>query len=273
MKRLLILSVTAAVAACGGQSPSAPEDGSEPTVAQTPASEPAPPPANASGTTQPEDAGAPSAGQNDAAMPTYSGFGNEPGWRVDISNDQLAISLDYGHSQISGPLPALQELADDGRRYQAQIGDHAVQVDIHPGLCVDDMSGMPRPDQMELQVDGRQFSGCAGDPRDLLADGEWRVLELDGQAINEGQNGSLLFDRDDRVSGRAFCNRFSAGYTLTGEGLTIGPAAATKMACEAEAMALEQRFLALIGQVSRFAIDDGDLILHTATGAALRARR
>ena len=208
----------------------------------------------------------------DTAATIYIASGNEPGWQLQISGDRH-LSLDTV-SASAGPLPAMDAQAGNGRRYRGELEGHALQLDIRPGPCQDDMTGMPRPDTVRLQLDQRQLHGCGGDPRDLFAGGGWHIVAMDGQAVADGQQGSLEFDREGRVSGRAFCNRFSAAYQLTGEGLTIGPAAATKMACEPPAMDLERRLLDLLSQVTRFSIDDErQLVLHTGGGAALTARR
>lgn len=280
MERLLIWICMGALVACSEPAPSGAGQGIAPDSPSSPAAEPPPasaPEAGGSEIVAPQTgdmAGEVAAGEPDQDQAdTYVGTGNEPGWRVDIGADRIALSLDYGDRQLAGPLPAVAEPSDGGRRYQAELDGSAIQVDIQPGPCQDDMSGMPRPDRVRLQVDDRILHGCGGDPRDLFTGDEWRIVALDGQDIPDQQHGSLQFDRAERVSGRAFCNRFSASYALTGESLTIGPAAATKMACEADAMALEQRLLALLDQVTGFTIEDGHLALHTATDIALMARR
>lgn len=273
MERLLLWACVGALAACGGPPPANQDEASAPASA-SPAAVPAPVPGAGDVDEDTGPAGGEAdTGSTDDQADTYVGTGNEPGWRVDIGSEQLAISLDYGDRRLAGPVPAVEELADGSRSYQTELDGHAIQVNIQPGPCQDDMSGLFRPDHMQLQVDDRQLRGCAGDPRDLFTGDPWRIVAMDGQEIAEDQHGSLQFDRQDRVTGRAFCNRFSAAYNLTGEGLSIGQAAGTKMACEPVAMALEQRFLALIGTVTRFSLDDADLVLHTADGAILRARR
>lgn len=281
MQRLLIWIFLGALAACSGTAPTGQATGSPP-EAQPPTGAGTPPPtvagdeAAAGPVTDNSSAQVPAAGQagQDAAATIYIASGNEPGWQLQISGDRLSLSLDYGERHLAGPLPAMDAQAGNGRRYRGELEGHALQLDIRPGPCQDDMTGMPRPDTVRLQLDQRQLHGCGGDPRDLFAGGGWHIVAMDGQAVADGQQGSLEFDREGRVSGRAFCNRFSAAYQLTGEGLTIGPAAATKMACEPPAMDLERRLLDLLSQVTRFSIDDErQLVLHTGGGAALTARR
>jgi len=69
--------------------------------------------------------------------------------------------------------------------------------------------------------------------------------------VPEGVMVTIEFGKEGRVSGRSGCNRFSGGYTLTGEGLSFGPLRVTRMACPEPQMETEQRFLDLIQKVSR----------------------
>jgi heat shock protein HslJ len=78
---------------------------------------------------------------------------------------------------------------------------------------------------------------------------------------------TLKFGEDGRLSGRAACNRYTAGYELGGEGLTIERPAVTRMACREPRLMLEGRFLQLLKSVNRFDIgEDGELILIGASG-------
>lgn len=73
--------------------------------------------------------------------------------------------------------------------------------------------------------------------------------------------------KDGTVSGSAGCNTFRASYTLAGDQLTIGPAAATRKACLGTGvMQQEQEFLAALATTTRWAIDGGMLELHRADG-------
>ena len=64
-----------------------------------------------------------------------------------------------------------------------------------------------------------------------------------------------------RLAGSAGCNKFNAAYDLSGEGLSIGPAAVTRMACPAALMEQEGRFLATLGRITRFDIDPTGALL------------
>ena len=87
---------------------------------------------------------------------------------------------------------------------------------------------------------------------DIAATG-WRLVQLTGDsaqlAIPADVQADVTWDRaDGRFLGSSGCNRFSARGTLRGARLAVGPALGTKRACtSAEATAVEQRFLTLLG--------------------------
>lgn len=67
-------------------------------------------------------------------------------------------------------------------------------------------------------------------PSDLIAVA-WRPTHLGDMPLPDDTRMRLQFDADGQLSGNGGCNRFSGGFQLDGEKLTIGPVAATRMAC------------------------------------------
>jgi heat shock protein HslJ len=134
------------------------------------------------------------------------------------------------------------------------------------------MSGMPYPQRVRVEIEGEQLLGCGGDPARLLQGGEWVVEDILGGGIIDRSRVTLRFWQDGRLTGRASCNNLMGQYQLSGEGLAIGQAATTRMACSPALMEQEQRVLNSLAQVQRFDIDDtGALLLYTSEGA-LKAR-
>jgi heat shock protein HslJ len=75
------------------------------------------------------------------------------------------------------------------------------------------------------------------------------------------------------MAGSGGCNRWFASFDLMGEGLGIGPAGATMMACAPPVMDRERRFFAALAKVTGFDIGaDGALILLGPEGAVITAR-
>lgn len=125
-----------------------------------------------------------------------------------------------------------------------------------------------------LMDNGLTLNGCGGDPAALLQGGEWVVEDLRGGGIVDRSRITLNFGTDGRVGGAASCNRYTAAYALSGEGLTISKAAATMMACAPALMQQERLFLDLLAQVRHFTLDaTGALVLHAADGRTISARR
>ena len=95
--------------------------------------------------------------------------------------------------------------------------------------------------------------------------GEWSVVEINGERAPEGL--SLAFE-EGTVGGFSGCNNFNAGWSVNGELLEIGPAAATRKACPELEMGTELRFLEALGRVDHFYAEADMLVLFDATGAA-----
>lgn len=66
--------------------------------------------------------------------------------------------------------------------------------------------------------------------------GDWRTR-------TNGVVQTITFAEDGTVSGNAGCNRFTGTYTTDGSDISIGPLAATLMACEENVMNAEATFL------------------------------
>ncbi|WP_034298226.1 META domain-containing protein [Herbaspirillum sp. RV1423] len=109
-----------------------------------------------------------------------------------------------------------------------------------------------------------------------LAMSRWELTSWPGHDIPHGDNGEpvILNFQDDgaqaSVSGRAWCNRFSAPYVLRdGSRLTIGHAAATRMACAGKAMDFEAAFLDKLQALERYKINGKTLQLFAVDGEVM----
>jgi len=193
--------------------------------------------------------------------------GNEPGWVMTAGPEGLALSTEAGDA-AAGALPPAR-LAAQAISWTIPGGPTLV---LSPALCADTMTGMPYPLTASVRRDGRTLTGCAGDPATLLA-GDWRITALADATLPQGAEGSLRFE-DGRVSGRSFCNSFNASATLSGEGLRLGPAAATRMACATDQMAAEGTLLGALAKVDRFDITpEGHLHLLGGDRLLIEAQR
>jgi heat shock protein HslJ len=80
---------------------------------------------------------------------------------------------------------------------------------------------------------------------------------------------SISFAADGKVGGFGGCNRFFGGYTQQGEDLSFSALGATRMACPAGVMKLEQEFFAMLGAVRAARIEASELVLIDASGKEL----
>lgn len=76
------------------------------------------------------------------------------------------------------------------------------------------------------------------------------------------------FGADGTISGSGGCNTYSGTYSTTDpDQLTIGPVAATEMACPEPAMEIEQMYFAALGKVATYRIEGTTLTLRDSAGA------
>ncbi|KFI32823.1 lipoprotein [Haematobacter missouriensis] len=96
--------------------------------------------------------------------------------------------------------------------------------------------------------------------------------DIGGSGIIDGSHVTLAF-ANGRVSGRAGCNGYFAGYELTGESLRFQQAGATMMACAPALMDQERKFLDALASVTDFDFsNDGALLLKAGNETVLKAR-
>lgn len=205
-----------------------------------------------------------------AVPDTFSAGGNEPFWRVSLAQDQLTFD-EPGKTSQAVPYQ-VQSRQPLGLTLTAELANGPVTLAVERQLCRDSMTGMPHPYQVELNRNGRTLAGCGGDPRQLLQGVEWVVESIDGEGMVDDTRATINFLADDRIAGRASCNRFMGGYEVTGEGLGISRLASTMMACQPEVLAQERRFMGSLEQVRSADFNaDGALVLTTTEGGTIRA--
>lgn len=208
-----------------------------------------------------------------AVIRTYSARGNEPFWLVQADATEVRWSTaDHVAADVFTGLTRTTRA--DGFALTATREGGALALSANATVCRDSMTGMPHPDTVVVQVDGREFTGCGGNPIDVLTPNAWTVAGIGGVAMS-GRPPTMQFSADGQASGFAGCNRWTSSAVLSGAGLRIGMAAATRMAClDDTASKQESDFLAALGRVTRFDIDtNGDLLLKAGDETVIRATR
>ncbi len=85
----------------------------------------------------------------------------------------------------------------------------------------------------------------------------WKLVELNGEVVASNQLPSLSLNAADHtVSGMAGVNRLSGTFTQQGPSLTFGALATTKMAGPEAQMKVEASYLAMLGRVTSWKIEN-----------------
>lgn len=191
----------------------------------------------------------------------YRASGNEPFWDIVITDDSLQFAL-LGQDTLRAERPEA-ELRDGGWHFDATNRDRPFAIRIVEQRCNDTMSGRPFPHLVEVYAEGTTYAGCGGDTAVLLTDTQWRVVELDGAPVLPDESPTLNFAADGSLTGSGGCNQYRSTYAITGEGIRLGPALATRMACAIPEMNTQEvNFFARLEEITRFDIaEDGRLLL------------
>ena len=197
----------------------------------------------------------------------FRALGHEPAWHLDLDDTTLALTLDFGAQEVTRPAPAPQ-LLPEGVLY----GADDIELRLTRALCRDIATGMPHPFTVRVAHGDAVLRGCGGAPESLLTASTWQVTEIDGAPPGQTQRPLILRLAEGRLAIDAPCNQMAGGYELTGEGLRLGPMAATMMLCPDPVMQTEAALAAALDGIDRFDItEDGALALIAADRPRLLA--
>lgn len=202
----------------------------------------------------------------------FEATGNEPFWHARV----LVNILEFNRPYDSGE-PEQVELETTvanrhGREFRGELDGQELTLKVARQLCEDTMSGSQFPAQVRLELNGEVFKGCGGDPERLFRGAEWVVEDLAGTGIIDRSRMTIEFLDENRIAGRASCNRYGGSYELTGEGVSFSSLYSTKMACAPALMNQEDQFLKLLSEVKLASIGrNGELILTTVSGEKITA--
>ena len=113
--------------------------------------------------------------------------------------------------------------------------------------------------------------GCVNTSKDIklspqaqLNGTSWQLGKIGDQPVEEGTQPTLQFTQSGQVSGSGSCNRFSGTVTLSGESISFGPLAATKMACADSINAQETQYFYALSTAQRFVLQGNSLQIYTS---------
>ena len=99
-----------------------------------------------------------------------------------------------------------------------------------------------------------------------LAGSEWRPREIAGIAVSGEPEMMVRFGGDGLLQGHGGCNRFFGSYSLSNDGLEIGPIGSTRMACPQPVMDRELSFMQALENARRFTRERFELRLTDDAG-------
>jgi uncharacterized membrane protein len=92
----------------------------------------------------------------------YRAIGNEPGWTLEIRNQESIILItNYGSTrhEFTLPKPEIDE-TNKITRYQSKDSGHEVLLTISGEACLDTMSGEEFSSKATVTLDGKMLQGC-----------------------------------------------------------------------------------------------------------------
>ena len=96
----------------------------------------------------------------------------------------------------------------------------------------------------------------------------WLAEDIDGRGVVDRARSTMDFTKAGQVSGLAACNRYFGPVSLSGDAITFGNLAATRMMCPDTLMDQEQRFLQALSISKRFELThEGQILLIYASGS------
>jgi heat shock protein HslJ len=96
---------------------------------------------------------------------------------------------------------------------------------------------------------------------------EWTLQSFDtGSTEDLTERGVfIIFAPDETLNGFGGCNNYSGSWKANGQGLTIGPIAATRMFC-ADTADLETQYFTALSSVSQWSVSGNQLLLDYDNG-------
>jgi heat shock protein HslJ len=119
-------------------------------------------------------------------------------------------------------------------------------------------------DTLTLADDDITITLVDADGLDAQAGDALGLWSIDSLGDEDAPEGASLVVSEDTVSLATGCNRATGGYTVDGDTVTVGPLAATLMACE-PLITWETNLLSFFANPLNFTVDDDTLTLSDGT--------
>ncbi|MGD8494657.1 MAG: META domain-containing protein [Gemmatimonadales bacterium] len=101
-----------------------------------------------------------------------------------------------------------------------------------------------------------------------LAGSAWKLADLGGTPALADVDVTLRFGEDGTVAGRGSCNRYSGPVEVSGDSISFGALASTRMACPEAISRQEDRFFAALRDADQWEIIDSNLLIFGGSDPA-----
>jgi heat shock protein HslJ len=176
-------------------------------------------------------------------------------------NRLMGLCTVEGERLILGPLAGTMMACPS----PAMEIEHALKVALN-GTARYAIAG----DELRVTAESGAVLTFAAEPPPRLEGAAWEVTGYNNgrQAVVSPQAAGriTLSFAGTVVSGGTGCNTFRAPYSTDGGRIQVGPAATTRMACEARLLAQESEFLAALVSAASWSVERGALDLYRADG-------
>jgi heat shock protein HslJ len=194
----------------------------------------------------------------------YLATGHMPEWNLTIDERNIEFMAPNAVPVVAPTPPVIVGFA--GEIYQTP----RINVNIVHAACTDAMTGRAYRDRVQVDVNGRRYEGCGGDPQPMaqqaaLAGTNWRVVAINGRATPSTGNYTMSFEAN-RVGARFGCNSMGGSFVQRGDELDVSQLISTKMACMGPAMEFENQGSAILARPMDIGWNGNVLTLSNAAG-------
>ena len=173
-----------------------------------------------------------------------------------VSANTIQVSLPLASTMMACP----QEVMDQESAYLKALGEAKTYA--------------VRDNRLTLADANKTIVATYESQSQDLAGTSWEAIAYNNgkQAVTSVLAGSTItadFGKDGTLSGNASCNNYSGSYTATGNQISIGPLASTRMFCNDPAGVMDQeaQYLAALETAATYQIEGTVLELRSQDGA------
>lgn len=196
-------------------------------------------------------------------------FGTEPFWNIEMAEDFVVFKDVEGKEVTFKYVAPAEDKENLTKTYHLVSAAYDLTIRLVEDYCTDGMSDNEYTYKADIQLKEKgklilEQKGCARYLLDPKLAGKWTLKQLNLKKISDDGSYAtpyLEFDTaQNRVSGNTSCNGISGSVITEGSLIKFPHMATTLMMCANENV--EQEFLEVIGQVTRFEIDGNELRLY-----------